>query len=483
MSKISYALLFLGLCLLLILSNPTIGFAQSGQWSRPVEVSGFIGGSEFPTLAVDGTENVYLIWAAVQGEQSNLIYYTRWDGEAWSRPIDIRFGGDHTQLAVDRFGDLNLLYLSGGKATFTTAPSDRATSSKEWRSEIALPGPGSSSALQMAIDDQSVIHVVRTQISTECGSCGDVVYQQSPDGGQTWTDPVTLSVQPADRKRVQLKVDSQGNLHVVWDGVGPNGKNQSVRYSTSIDHGRTWSPSQQFFGPKGPPIQSAVGIGGNDQLVLVWQTVDRDNIYYQVSNDHGTTWGEPAAIPGMAAGKPSTGFDQFDMVSDSSGTLHLAAIGRGANPDVPSLYHLQWDGKGWSKPEAVYTGTDFPEYPTLALSGGNRLHMTWFTRTSDNTSGTPGVGYQVWYSSMVTTAPAAPPIPTFTPAAILTPTASLETPSPTPTTTPFPFQASNPSGSANTSPFLQQLGVLAGILPAVLIIGIVIVIRTRPRRR
>jgi hypothetical protein len=468
---------FVTVCgLVVMLLAPSVGLAQAESWSRPALVSGFVSGSGFPSITVDGNDNAYVVWSAIQGPQNSLLYYSRWDGQAWTRPIDIRFGGERSVLALDGFGQLNLLYLAAGKPTYAWAYTDRAASSKGWVDVSALSAAGGSSSIQMAIDDQGTIHVVRTQ------SPG-VLYQQSRDRGQSWSDPAALSIQPADSRRVQLKIGTHGILHVAWDGLGAKGGNQSIRYTYSIDHGRTWAPAQQFFSPKGLPAQAAVGIAGDDHVVLLWQTLDHNETYYQVSNDDGVTWGQPAVIPNLTAGKPSTGFDQYTLATDSAGILHLAAVGRGANSDLPWLYHLQWDGQKWSKPEVVYDGPDFPEYPSLAVSNGNRLHLTWFTRGADSISSPPDGTYQVWYSTMVTSAPETSPPPTYTPAPLPSPTHALPTATVMPIATRTPFPVSSGASSPETSPWQQQLSVIAGIIPALVLIGIVVAIRLRPRRR
>lgn len=481
-TKMGFAIFAACAALVLVSLAPNTSLAQGEKWSRPVPVSGFTAGSEFPNLAIDGSGNVHVVWTSAQGDQGNLVYYSRWDGEAWTRPVDIRFGGDRPVIAVDGFGDLDLIYIKAGKATYVRAANDQAASSKGWFGEHIVSPSGVTSAVQLAIDQEGTFHVVRTQHSGECPICSSILYQRSTDGGDTWSDPVTLSIQPADSFRVQLKIDAHDRLHVAWDGLGAQGSNQSVRYTYSIDHGNSWAPAQQFFGPKGLPTQSAIGVGANDQIMLVWQTMDHDVIYYQVSEDAGMTWGQPTLVPDMAPGQSSTGTDNYSMATDSAGTIHLAATGRGTNADIPSLYHLQWDGKKWSKPDPVYSGPDFPEYPTIVVSDGNRLHLTWFTQGADSVSKTPDSTFQVWYSTLLTAAAAVAPAPTFTPLPLPTSTPAPETATPAPTSTPPVFSASNPASSADTGPFQQQISVLAGIIPAILIIGIVIAIKLRPRR-
>ena len=384
--------------LLAWLLSPSIGRAQDTErWSRPVSVSGFLPGSWFPALAVDSNGDAHATWAVTQGEGNDVLYYGRWDGLAWSRPVDIQLGGSRSALAVDRGGLLHLVYVADTKGIYERAPIERAAIAQAWSSPHVLnTGSGNVFSAQIGIDSHGTVHLVWTESTKNCTNCYQVLYTNSTDGGTSWSAARALNNLPAARLRVQLDIDDQDVLRVVWDGLSNRGRAQSAVYTFSTDYGTTWAQPKEFLGTP-PPSQTTIGTFGANHVMLIWRALGQGQIFFQTSTDNGITWSGTNIMPGISAGLPTSGFDRFATVTDSSGTLHLAAVGQLSDKAPPTLYHLTWDGKAWSKPTAVYDGPDFPEFPNLALSGGNRLHLAWFTRGHDNITGPPDDTYHVWY--------------------------------------------------------------------------------------
>src|SRR5581483_11969148 len=94
-------LVFILFCLGALVSVPT-SFAQDPtptpaadsrlRWKRVELVSGLLRGSWFPQIAVDPLGNVNAVWSVTGEGQTfrELLYFSRWDGLAWSRPVDIK---------------------------------------------------------------------------------------------------------------------------------------------------------------------------------------------------------------------------------------------------------------------------------------------------------------------------------------------------------------------------------------------------------
>ncbi len=443
-------------------------------------MSGVVGNSLFPTIAIDPLGKVNVIWG-VTGASGDLIFYSRWDGEVWSRPTDVLLGGPRTSVAIDNSGQIHLLYLNNG-ITYVQASIDKAGTAKGWSPPRRF-GTTAASVSDMVIDNEGTIHVVWAQQDKGCAACYSVMYKMSTDAGETWSKEVKLSTLPIDRRHIQIKLDPRGNLYVTWDNLSAKGANPSAGYTSSTDGGKTWVAPKEFFSPRGTPVQTVVGADGQGMVVMVWRATGRDEIYYQFSTDRGLNWTKPAVIPGLMPSRPATGTDRYDMATDSAGTIHMVVAARITNEqDIPGLYHLQWDGKSWGAPQAIYDNADFPEYPTLVVSEGNRLHVTWSTRGRDSILESPDDTYQVWYSSLDTSAPSVPLAPTLLPRIQNTPTPrpSSPTPSPTATATPFRPSVSTSSEGDTTNP---QLVLVFSLAPVVLIIGIVIAVTAFRRSR
>jgi hypothetical protein len=114
------------------------------------------------------------------------------------------------------------------------------------------------------------------------------------------------------------------------------------------------------------------------------------------------------------------------MATDSAGRVHLIVVGYPTGSDWMSLLHSVWDGRGWSAPSVITAAPPipdyaplvaraaegpaarpllsppYPEYPRLAISRGNRLHLVWF---GGDRLGIDREPLGVWYSSAMTDAP------------------------------------------------------------------------------
>src|SRR5436309_667826 len=99
-------------------ARPTPAWADTGEWSAPIKLSVGPDGW-FPTVAADDKGKVFVVWqgsvpASAQRDISAL-YYTAFDGKAWSPPNDIHLVSPsgiaiRSSLLFDLRGRLDLIY-------------------------------------------------------------------------------------------------------------------------------------------------------------------------------------------------------------------------------------------------------------------------------------------------------------------------------------------------------------------------------------
>jgi len=58
----------------------------------------------------------------------------------------------------------------------------------------------------------------------------------------------------------------------------------------------------EFLTPGGIAKNIALGLDGQDRLLVAWLDMSQDLIYYQLSSDQGQTWSPPRPIPGVWVG-------------------------------------------------------------------------------------------------------------------------------------------------------------------------------------
>jgi hypothetical protein len=202
------------------------------------------------------------------------------------------------------------------------------------------------------------------------------------------------------------------------------------------------------------------------------------------SNNSGEAWSAPAILSGIFARQWINDFDLYDMSVDSLGRIHLLLVGRETDDLEAQLaiYHLMWDGETWSDPKVVSSDWGFPEYPRLAISGGNHLHAVWFVRDSLTASTT---NYEVWYSSLFVDAPSVQvtrqPSPTRIPSS--TPTAStMPTMTPTLTQTNLPDIQSPAPDEIAMNEYEQIKNVFLGLTPTIAFLLVVLFVILQKKR-
>lgn len=450
------------------------GLSEAEQgWSTAVQLSREPW-AWFPVAAADPAGGVHVLWAETQGpnpavEKSDALVYTRWDGTVWSPPVDVLLSPGNAStmypsMAADNYGYLHVTW-SGEELYYSHVQADRAGEPGEWMTPVAL---SENRVFQSAIatDDMGGVHIAYPD-----GVTG-LYYLYSDNGGRTWSRslPVWLVTDAQSGVRdVSLDVDARQVIHLAWtkvqlpEGYPPLG----AYYMRSNDFGETWTAPLEVAG-KGYG-ESNVLVDG-DTVHLVWHgRAGVGGTFYQSSADGGATWSSPARLlegAGMTRAPA--------MQVDSAGTLHLAAI------SGDGLSYTYRTPDGWADPavldKTVQPGYE-PHYPTLVLANGNRLFLFWGSQGDAEGTGA------VRYAGRQTSAPYVEPQPIATVAPAATAgtaqTSTWASPSVPAGQSPAPATPTRwaPAGATPAPAANSSLGLVAGVVPAVLIIGLVFILK------
>lgn len=456
------------------------------QWSRPIPVSGPLGGSWYPTIAADDGGHVYLFWGVSLPEQANTIYVSTYDGLAWSRPVDVLLGGPRGRVALDGRGQLRLLVATDVWLTLVQASASAANSTLAWGGDEPLNRGNSLGWGDMVVDAQGVAHALWFEKSDACEGCALVAYAQKGGPTQTSSTYRAVSDSELDARGLSLVRAPGGTLYGMWTAAGQENARAGVRVSVSANNGDTWlDQPRDLTYTDADILQPLLELDREGNLILIFNLSNKDETYYAISRDEGITWSDRAPVPGLFAGKPSTSLDYFASAHDTSDTIHLLAAGRRAkDQNLSALYHVSWDGKAWSTPDLVYEGSALPLFPAVTLSRGNQLDVSFATRSTDNLDDAPSGSYEVWYTTAQTGAEPATrvPLPTFTPQPTSTPaptTTSQPTRRPSPTRVALSDAGQPPAAPQPDS----QQPLLFGLVPVVAILAVVVILNSLIRRR
>lgn len=410
---------------LLVFGSPV---QAQGLWSPPEP----LGYGWWQSIAVDQTGTAHISWngsvsETVNGRQviNDLLMYARrsWEG-TWTPPIDVVFTGSggytvRNTIAVNRKGIISVFFRGGIDHELVQAPAVAAENAANWTPPFII---NRGYYLDMLLDKQGILHIFSSgggefdeqaallDVGGDrptCLQCADLLYRRSIDEGQTWSLPVNLteSQNGVDKIDAWQGVGSD-RLYVNWDAgvdwyAGRAGyQNGYLIYSE--DEGQTWSDPIIFDGipdlaPQ--PAQLSVTELQDGTLMAVWRSSQRDSaIYYQMSVDRGATWSEPEPIPILISRKGGeTPLDDYELLTDHTGIVHLFAVATTATINESSLFHVEYRQGQWRAPTVIFPGTENerPEWPKADVGPQNDLHLTWFTRLLDEE---PGRNLMVYYS-------------------------------------------------------------------------------------
>jgi len=421
-----------------------------------------------------------LMYAAKQGDRwtpSNDVINTGGSG------IAVR-----NALAVDRSGRLHAVVRSRDYVYYTWAASQDAWSAQRWSEPHVINGLGKPYYVEIAVDAQDVLHVAWQESTAAenadgCESCSSIWYRRSVDHGTTWSTPITLSTEMHGTLRPTITVAGENGLYVTWDeitGLGSSiGQPSAVGFAYSPDGGETWSPPQSMTIEGDIPQLATLAVDGAQNALLIFCTTTSNQVLFRLTSDHGTTWTDPAPIGGLAARSYTEGqLDKYSAATDSAGNVHLLAVGRREGSIAPALYHVVWNSasRSWGPPAIVSANDLYPEWPELVLARGNQLHATWFTRSREDQWTSEKSAYQVWYSALSIDAPRTEitvvPTPTPLPTPTELPRVAAAQPVAKPSLPPESLTAPPPESLRSEIPLMRYVGMAiapAGILALVVL--------------
>lgn len=360
--KLNRPATYLGLIAITVLLSLVAQRATAqGEWSVPqVLLEPREGWSDQGlSLVADFGGRAHLAWLR-QSEQDwtdSALYYSRWNGEEWTQPVDLVLASSWPVLVPSRDGTISMFWYDREAIYHSRAQATAANDLRSWSEPRAAIWCEESCSAQIDAkqSEDGVFHLAYTLLE------GDCYYSRSEDGGETWSlgQPASAVGSGVTTVQPRIAVSDGGRVHLTWaDAQLPDGDHLRLNYAHSTDGGRTWTP----------PLELGVGnyadgnilTTGDSEVHLVWNGgVGVNGRYYLFSADGGRTWTEAEQISSLGgrAGYPS-------IVQDSSGSLHILT--------ADGEYVTQYDHL-WRPPQRMPFYRDYLEHSRLAVVNGNQL--------------------------------------------------------------------------------------------------------------
>jgi hypothetical protein len=481
-------------------------YAQTGEieWTEPINISNSPHlTSVDPFLLPDPAGGMHLFWAekADVGAAQNpdTMMYAYWDGETWSKPIDIFFSPEsdgnpiinYPYAAMDDNGRIHLIWLSEPNfpyysLNYSSVEASQARFASAWQPKIVLAddSSGTQQSIHIAYSPPDTLHVIYSG-----GAQGDrpkedrtVRYMRSTDLGETWSTPIDLFTSPVlswGTSHTRILFEPPNNLYASWTLWDDTGNGYRVYFTRSQDGGSSWDTPIILAETRDDEYErdwNNMAQLDDNQLMTVWEGGWRAYRGAQFSYDGGASWSDPIDIFPRLIG--DNGFVEF--AKDSSGTWHSFLANRlregveqtGPASDDVSLWHSVWQGgTSWSDPTQAITGEPAKAMtdPAVAIVSGNRVVAAWYG----------SLIYEIYVATgVIKDAPAIPPVPwspsvasvTHVPTEVVPSPAVVETIEPTQT----PMIVKSVGDVQTDGTFVLIFGVVSSLIISLIMILMVV---------
>ena len=276
------------------------------------------------SVGADGSAYVGALGLNPNGKPGSaiLVSAARDGGSSWGAPVVVAAADPRTEL-LDKPSILadprrsRRVYAVWAKFTAGSRSNDIGFSRSDdggatWRQPVSVfkGGGASQNNLLLALPDGRLVDMFVEGGEAREGDLIRVAAAYSVDGGETWSQPVTVAsftftiTRDPDRGTAIRSIGqdisaaaSGGRLYVTWFENHRNGTS-TIWVSSSADGGRTWAQPSSLVQEAVQPFLPAIAVARDGRLGATWYDLRNatlgpglgTEVWSAVSADRGVTW-------------------------------------------------------------------------------------------------------------------------------------------------------------------------------------------------
>ncbi len=206
--------------------------ASSSSWTTAEIVSSESTGYSYnPSLITDSVRNLHIAWQDqtdyAGAGTDNDIFYKSWNASLslWTLTEIVSSGNVgysvYPSIAIDSSGNIHIVWWDGSGASFDIFYKQWNASSSSWTTTevVSTESTGHSYHPSLAVDSSGNVHIAWYD-ETDYAGAGidtDIFYKHWDASSSSWTITEVVSTEStALSERPSLAVDSAGDVHIVW---------------------------------------------------------------------------------------------------------------------------------------------------------------------------------------------------------------------------------------------------------------------------
>lgn len=272
---------------------------------RPIETVGDFN-QRVPAIAIDQQDVLHIVWygpdETTHGADENQIKYVRSTdyGESWSPWQNISFVAgyagqqlwqEHPTIFVDNTNTLYLVwegrddwYSDAGQIKFIKSV-DGGLSWTPWRNITPSTNSRSRPSLVSTPDHHLYVFAYGSRNGLQ-----QILYSSSNDGGAHWSRWHQVAAAHQDQRHVSAAVDQAGHIHIVW-------RQRPFAANSRIDQAQIY-----YAGFDGAAWSTPIRVGAHDEHAQTYPSITSDN-----TNCLWITWVETTDPYNFPNDAPTTG--------------------------------------------------------------------------------------------------------------------------------------------------------------------------------
>jgi len=301
------------------------------SWTQK-RLSWNLGWSANPAIVVDSGNHVHVVWDDKTPGTEDIYYRMSTNGGAnWAAVKRLTWSSGSSfrpSIAVDSSDNLHLAWQDEAPGNIEIYYKKSTNGGSSWTTKRLTWNSGSSVRPEIAVDSSDNIHLVWRD---DTSGNREIYYKKSTNVGATWglTKRLTwntgLSIVPV------IATDSSNNIYVVWYDSSPG--NWELYNKKSTNGGGTWLGTRRLTWNSGSSLRPAVAVDSNGNIHLVWEEESTGNleIFFKRSTNGGSSWTTTRL-------SYNSGSSQYPaLATDSSDNIHV--VWKDSSPGYGEVYY------------------------------------------------------------------------------------------------------------------------------------------------
>ncbi|MBA7511255.1 hypothetical protein ES705_03246 [subsurface metagenome] len=268
-----------------------------------------------------------------------------------------------------------------------------------WSSDIRLTTTDQESINpSIAVDSNDNIHIAW---GDQRDIYFEIYYTKLDNNGATLVDDTKLTTTTYYSWKPSIAVDSNDNIHIVWQDKRDGA--YEIYYTKLDNNGNTLVDDTRLTTTTYDSQYPSIAVDSNNNIHIVWQDKRDDpitkwEIYYTKLNNNGNTLVDDTRLT------TTTESSQYSSIAvDSNDNIHIAWDDqRDGNYEI---YYTKLDNNGNTLVDDTRLTNDsqYSYNPKIALDSNNNIHITWQDKRDE-----PTTKYEIYYKNGTLAAAAKP---------------------------------------------------------------------------